>query len=158
MPPRSGGGLRSRGRRTSLERWRGPESNRRHHGFQPCALPTELPRQTGGQSSDKKRTSGPVLPCRGRPLARDPNRSGTAVKGPSADEVDDEPPAGTNGKHLRSVAVGDRDRNVLIRVLVEDDVAGPRVGEGTRGGCVGAVRAEIELDAPTWENPGLLHV
>src|SRR4029453_8299498 len=37
MPPRSGGGLRSRG-------WRGPESNRRHHGFQPCALPTELPR------------------------------------------------------------------------------------------------------------------
>ena len=24
--------------------WRGPESNRRHHGFQPCALPTELPR------------------------------------------------------------------------------------------------------------------
>ncbi len=29
-------------------RWRGPESNRRHHGFQPCALPTELPRR-GGQ-------------------------------------------------------------------------------------------------------------
>ena len=27
------------------ERWRGPESNRRHHGFQPCALPTELPRR-----------------------------------------------------------------------------------------------------------------
>src|SRR5919108_6613741 len=26
------------------EKWRGPESNRRHHGFQPCALPTELPR------------------------------------------------------------------------------------------------------------------
>jgi hypothetical protein len=25
-------------------RWRGPGSNRRHHGFQPCALPTELPR------------------------------------------------------------------------------------------------------------------
>ena len=25
--------------------WRGPESNRRHHGFQPCALPTELPRR-----------------------------------------------------------------------------------------------------------------
>src|SRR5438105_367514 len=28
-----------------LAEWRGPESNRRHHGFQPCALPTELPRQ-----------------------------------------------------------------------------------------------------------------
>jgi hypothetical protein len=27
--------------------WRGPESNRRHHGFQPCALPTELPRLDG---------------------------------------------------------------------------------------------------------------
>ena len=26
-------------------RWRGPESNRRHHDFQSCALPTELPRQ-----------------------------------------------------------------------------------------------------------------
>jgi hypothetical protein len=24
--------------------WRGPESNRRHHDFQSCALPTELPR------------------------------------------------------------------------------------------------------------------
>ena len=31
--------------------WRGPESNRRHHGFQPCALPTELPRPGGAQSS-----------------------------------------------------------------------------------------------------------
>src|SRR5919106_3072900 len=27
--------------------WRGPDSNRRHHGFQPCALPTELPRPAG---------------------------------------------------------------------------------------------------------------
>ena len=25
--------------------WRGPDLNRRHHGFQPCALPTELPRR-----------------------------------------------------------------------------------------------------------------
>src|SRR5436190_8328224 len=31
--------------------WRGPDLNRRHHGFQPCALPTELPRK-GGQCSD----------------------------------------------------------------------------------------------------------
>src|SRR3954463_14319998 len=29
-------------------RWRGPESNRRHHDFQSCALPTELPRRAGG--------------------------------------------------------------------------------------------------------------
>src|SRR5262249_33672999 len=27
------------------DKWRGPDLNRRHHGFQPCALPTELPRQ-----------------------------------------------------------------------------------------------------------------
>ena len=25
-------------------KWRGPDLNRRHHGFQPCALPAELPR------------------------------------------------------------------------------------------------------------------
>jgi hypothetical protein len=25
--------------------WRGPESNWRHHDFQSCALPTELPRR-----------------------------------------------------------------------------------------------------------------
>ena len=31
-------------RRLPSRSWRGPESNRRHHGFQPCALPTELPR------------------------------------------------------------------------------------------------------------------
>ena len=30
--------------RPTIQRWRGPGSNRRHHGFQPCALPTELPR------------------------------------------------------------------------------------------------------------------
>ena len=24
--------------------WRGPDLNRPYHGFQPCALPTELPR------------------------------------------------------------------------------------------------------------------
>src|SRR5690349_6904440 len=28
----------------TVRRWRGPESNRRHHDFQSCALPTELPR------------------------------------------------------------------------------------------------------------------
>src|SRR5919112_3718707 len=29
-----------------MREWRGPESNRRHHDFQSCALPTELPRLT----------------------------------------------------------------------------------------------------------------
>src|SRR5574340_1054417 len=33
-------------RRRLVEReWRGPDLNRRHHGFQPCALPAELPRR-----------------------------------------------------------------------------------------------------------------
>src|SRR5947209_17958345 len=30
---------------STSEKWRGPDLNRRHHGFQPCALPTELPRR-----------------------------------------------------------------------------------------------------------------
>ena len=34
--------------------WRGPESNRRHHGFQPCALPTELPRPAARKCSQPK--------------------------------------------------------------------------------------------------------
>src|SRR3954453_3898461 len=39
------GGSYARASGTAAPReWRGPESNRRHHGFQPCALPTELPR------------------------------------------------------------------------------------------------------------------
>ena len=33
------------------EEWRGPDLNRRHHGFQPCALPTELPRPGTWQCS-----------------------------------------------------------------------------------------------------------
>ena len=36
-------------------RWRGPDLNRRHHGFQPCALPTELPRPAGRKCSRTKR-------------------------------------------------------------------------------------------------------
>src|SRR3954462_9164645 len=30
--------------------WREPDLNRRHHGFQPCALPTELPRRVAAGS------------------------------------------------------------------------------------------------------------
>src|SRR5688500_15811049 len=29
----------------TIQKWRGPESNWRHHDFQSCALPTELPRR-----------------------------------------------------------------------------------------------------------------
>src|SRR5687768_8811716 len=32
---------------SDFTKWRGPESNRRHHDFQSCALPTELPRRGG---------------------------------------------------------------------------------------------------------------
>ena len=34
----------------ALPRWRRPEWNRRHHDFQSCALPTELPRPTAGRA------------------------------------------------------------------------------------------------------------
>ncbi len=37
------------------DKWRGPDLNRRHHGFQPCALPTELPRLAGRKCSRTKR-------------------------------------------------------------------------------------------------------
>src|SRR5829696_4486266 len=36
------------------EEWRRPDLNRRHHGFQPCALPTELPRRAAQCSRTKK--------------------------------------------------------------------------------------------------------
>src|SRR5207302_10107633 len=58
-PKRSGGVSR---------RQQAPESNRRHHGFQPCALPTELPRRARPvYPGAKKRTSRPVRPRRERP-------------------------------------------------------------------------------------------
>ena len=50
--------------------WREPDLNRRHHGFQPCALPTELPRRAGASVPGQKRTSGPVIPRRERPCSR----------------------------------------------------------------------------------------
>src|ERR671918_2300108 len=42
--PRRARGHRRKRRRPSS--WRGPESNWRHHDFQSCALPTELPRRS----------------------------------------------------------------------------------------------------------------
>ena len=46
-------------------RWRGPELNRRHHGFQPCALPTELPRQAAPDSTHSHHWSAaPAAPAR----------------------------------------------------------------------------------------------
>src|SRR5689334_22192570 len=35
----------------SGRQWRGPESNWRHHDFQSCALPTELPRRAAAKAS-----------------------------------------------------------------------------------------------------------
>src|ERR671937_515818 len=42
----TGGRARSPVRVRPEPGWRGPESNRRHHDFQSCALPTELPRRS----------------------------------------------------------------------------------------------------------------
>ena len=53
VPPRPTG--RARRTEQSVLRWRGPDLNRRHHGFQPCALPTELPRPAGRKCSRTKR-------------------------------------------------------------------------------------------------------
>src|SRR6478672_6321126 len=38
----------------SPKEWRDPDSNRGHHDFQSCALPTELSRPGAGDASDTK--------------------------------------------------------------------------------------------------------
>ena len=48
--------------------WRGAESNRRHHDFQSCALPTELPRRGGIRLAPARHNRGPWT--RPRQLAR----------------------------------------------------------------------------------------
>ena len=47
LRPAAGGAGNRAGRRSdrAASEWREPDLNRRHHGFQPCALPTELPRR-----------------------------------------------------------------------------------------------------------------
>jgi hypothetical protein len=51
-PQRERRAARLRAQKPSISRqnpkWRGPESNRGHHDFQSCALPTELPRRVVG--------------------------------------------------------------------------------------------------------------
>src|SRR5262249_32479989 len=76
----------------------------------------------------------------------------------SVHEVDDEPLPEADREHLRCVAVGDRDRDVPVGVLVEDDVAGPGVGERAGRTRVVPVRAELQLDPTAGDDPGLLHV
>ena len=49
-------------------------------------------------------------------------------------------------QHLGRAAAADRDRHVPVAVLVQDDVARPRVGERARGDRVEALAAELELD------------
>src|SRR4051812_10716430 len=50
-PPSTCISLNSSGSAARLSKWRGPESNRRHHDFQSCALPTELPRRAAVKRS-----------------------------------------------------------------------------------------------------------
>ena len=54
---------RQRRARPGAARWRGPESNRRHHDFQSCALPTELPRPRRVRLA---LVAAPVVACRAR--------------------------------------------------------------------------------------------
>src|SRR5439155_18045718 len=57
-----------------------------------------------------------------------------------------------------SAAAADRDRYVPIRVLVEDDVSRTRVGEGSGGDGVVALRAELELEPLPRHDPRLIEV
>jgi hypothetical protein len=54
--------------------------------------------------------------------------------------------AGAHAEHLRGAAAADRDRDVSVGVLVEDDVAGTRVREGASRDRVVAVERDLELD------------
>src|SRR5262249_44382868 len=74
--------------RWSVAGWRGPESNRRHHGFQPCALPTEPPRPDGSVYSRPRSPSGrtPTAWAALRPVHGQPLRF-RAVEGGSKREV-----------------------------------------------------------------------
>jgi hypothetical protein len=60
LPSWLSGTLRAVGRNPNIRlcvggtgEWRGPESNWRHHDFQSCALPTELPRRERAQASGR---------------------------------------------------------------------------------------------------------
>src|SRR5262249_27236268 len=105
-----------------------------------------------------KRTSGPVLPCRERPLGGTLTDAERPSRPASVDDVDSETLAGPDREHVCRAPVGDRDRDVLVRVLVEDDVARPGVGKRTRRRRVVAVHAEVELDTPPRDDADLLHV
>ena len=86
-------------RPTGRAEWRGPDLNRRHHGFQPCALPTELPRRgdsvyprsfgasaaAGGQARPSVRSAegGGTVGTMGSPTSSSVPRRGRARSGRS---------------------------------------------------------------------------
>src|SRR5204863_1548459 len=61
-------------------------------------------------------------------------------------EVDSDVLAFARAEHLRGVAAADGDGDVPVRVLIQDDVARPRVGERARGDGVIPLRAQLELE------------
>src|SRR5712691_11355196 len=64
----------------------------------------------------------------------------------------------TGGEHLRRVAAADGNRDVSIRVLVEDDLAAPRIGEGARGDRVVALGSELQLETRAGDDGSFLQV
>src|SRR5207253_9318008 len=73
-------------------------------------------------------------------------------------EVDPDLLAGGHTEHLRRAAAVDRDRDIPVRVLVEDDVAGPRIGERPRDDGVVALEGELELHRDAGQDVRLLEV
>ena len=61
-------------------------------------------------------------------------------------------------QHLGCVAVADRHRHVPVAVLVEHDVARPRIGERPRGDGVEALAPELELDLRARDDAHFGHV
>src|SRR5207302_4492398 len=63
--------------------------------------------------------------------------------------------AGGDPEHRRRISAVDRKRQVAVRVLVEDQVAGPGIGEGPGGHGVVALVADLKLEPRTWDDPDL---
>ena len=76
----------------------------------------------------------------------------------SAGERDPDLLSGRGVQHPRRASSRDRERHVLVAVLVEDHVARPRVGERPRHHRVVALARELELDARSRDDPELLDV
>jgi hypothetical protein len=68
-------------------------------------------------------------------------------------EVDAQVATGLDPEHRSGIAAVDRDREVAVRVLVQDQVARTRVRERARGDGVVPLGPGLQLDARARDDP-----